>query len=49
MFRLAQQDDLTRILEIYNQVIKRRTVTADLVPATKESRQTWFNQQSKSC
>ncbi|MDD2169280.1 GNAT family N-acetyltransferase [Glaesserella parasuis] len=44
MFRLAQQDDLTRILEIYNQVIERRTVTADLVPATKENRQTWFNQ-----
>ena len=44
MFRFAQADDLARILEIYNQVIERRTVTADLEPATTESRQTWFHQ-----
>ena len=37
------QNDLPRILEIYNQVIERRTVTADLEPATVESRQEWFN------
>lgn len=43
MFRLATQHDLPRILEIYNQVIERRTVTADLEPATPESRQEWFN------
>lgn len=39
MFCLAIQNDLPRILEIYNQVIERRTVTADLEPATVESRQ----------
>lgn len=43
MFRLTTQNDLPRILEIYNQVIERRTVTADLEPATIESRQAWFN------
>ena len=36
MFRFAQADDLARILEIYNQVIERRTVTADLEHATME-------------
>lgn len=43
MFRLATPNDLPRILEIYNQVIERRTVTADLEPTTIESRQDWFN------
>ena len=43
MFRLAEANDATRILAIYNQVIDRRTVTADLQPATLESRNAWFN------
>lgn len=43
MFRLDQFQDLPRILEIYNQVIDKRTVTADITPATIESRQAWFN------
>ncbi|AUI66470.1 MULTISPECIES: GNAT family N-acetyltransferase [Glaesserella] len=42
MFRLAKENELPRILEIYNQVIERRTVTADLEPATTSSRQDWF-------
>lgn len=42
-FRLVQQGDLARIVEIYNQVIEQRTVTADLQPATVESRQAWFD------
>lgn len=43
MFRQAQPADLVRILEIYNQVIDKRTVTADITPATMESRQAWFD------
>ena len=43
MFRLAREADFPTILAIYNQVIERRTVTADLVPATKESRREWFD------
>ncbi len=47
-FRLATENDLTAILAIYNQVIEQRTVTADLEPATVESRKVWFEQHHKS-
>ncbi|MDU8923782.1 GNAT family N-acetyltransferase [Pasteurellaceae bacterium LIM206] len=43
MFRLAQRQDLPRMVEIYNQVIDRRTVTADLEPVTVAQRQSWFD------
>ncbi|WP_373100555.1 MULTISPECIES: GNAT family N-acetyltransferase [Pasteurellaceae] len=43
MFRLAESHDLPRILTIYNQVIDKRTVTADLAPVSVESRQDWFD------
>ena len=43
MFRLATQADFPAILAIYNQVIESRIVTADLVPATEESRRAWFD------
>ncbi len=43
MFRLSTADDLPRILDIYNQVIARRTVTADLQPVTRADRQNWFD------
>ncbi|REK69478.1 GNAT family N-acetyltransferase [Paenibacillus paeoniae] len=39
----AMQEDLQRIVEIYNSTIESRTVTADLEPVTAESRQAWFD------
>lgn len=42
-FKLAQDNDLASILEIYNQVIPARNITAELEPVTISQRQEWFN------
>lgn len=42
-FKLAQNDDLPQVLEIYNQVIPAKNVTADLTPVTINDRQEWFD------
>jgi putative phosphinothricin N-acetyltransferase len=39
----AQQDDLAAIVDIYNSTIDSRQSTADLSPATAESRQSWLD------
>lgn len=39
---IATQEDLSRIVAIYNQSILTRRSTADLVPITVESKQEWF-------
>lgn len=43
-YRDAQARDLPRIVEIYNQTIASRMVTADLEPVSVASRQDWFAQ-----
>ncbi len=40
--RLAKQDDLPAIVNIYNSTIASRLVTADLTPVSVESRLNWF-------
>lgn len=42
----AQVSDLERIVDIYNSTIASRMVTADLEPATVESRRAWFDDHS---
>jgi phosphinothricin acetyltransferase len=42
MLRDAKIEDLLRIVEIYNQVIPGRMVTADLEPVSVESKLSWF-------
>jgi len=44
MIRFATINDLPSIVEIYNQTIPLRYVTADLTPVTVNSRIEWFNQ-----
>ena len=39
----ARQDDLAAIVDIYNSTIDSRLATADLSPATVESRQSWLD------
>ena len=39
----ARQDDLAAIVDIYNSTIYSRLATADLSPATVESRQSWLD------
>jgi L-amino acid N-acyltransferase YncA len=41
--RLARIDDLASIVEIYNETIPSRQVTADLEPVSVESRESWFH------
>ena len=41
--RFATEADLPAIVEIYNQTIPGRMVTADTSPVTIESRTVWFN------
>jgi phosphinothricin acetyltransferase len=41
-YRNATQEDLVRIVEIYNSTIASRMVTADTEPVTLSSRQKWF-------
>lgn len=45
-FRLAESDDLSEIVRIYNSTIPGRMVTADLNPVTVESRIPWFNKHN---
>jgi phosphinothricin acetyltransferase len=45
-YRDAIQEDLTKIVEIYNSTIRSRMVTADTEPVSVESRQRWFNEHS---
>lgn len=48
MIRLATINDLSAIVDIYNQTILLRYVTADLTPITVSSRLEWFNQFNES-
>ncbi len=48
VFKIARQEDLTRIVETYNSTIESRLVTADLEPVTIESKQLWFNNHNES-
>lgn len=41
--RIAQQEDLTAIVAIYNSTIASRLVTADTDPVSVASRQAWFD------
>ncbi|MFZ4860948.1 GNAT family N-acetyltransferase [Sphingobacterium sp. Mn56C] len=43
---IAQQQDLSRIVEIYNSTIASRLVTADTEPVTPASRQKWFDEHT---
>jgi L-amino acid N-acyltransferase YncA len=47
-FRDASQNDLTKIVEIYNSTIASRMVTADTEPVSVASRQKWFNEHTPS-
>lgn len=42
----ARLSDLARIVDIYNSTIASRMVTADLEPATVESKRAWFDDHS---
>src|SRR4029453_559517 len=42
----AQLSDLERIVDIYNSTIASRMVTADLEPATVDSKRGWFDDHS---
>ncbi|MCH4008913.1 GNAT family N-acetyltransferase [Companilactobacillus sp.] len=41
-FNYAEQVDLSKIVDIYNQAIPSRMATADLKPVNLESKQAWF-------
>lgn len=43
IFRIAQVEDLTRIVEIYNSTIPSRMVTADTQTLKVEDRKNWFH------
>ena len=44
--RDATEDDLARIVEIYNTAIPGRMSTADTTPVTVESRRAWFREHT---
>ena len=44
--RLAVEDDLASIAEIYNQAIALKSATADLAPVTIANRKAWLNEHS---
>lgn len=44
IYRNAVQNDLSKIVEIYNSTIPLRTVTADTEKVSVESRQKWFDE-----
>ena len=44
--RLATDNDLTRIVEIYNSTIPTRLATADLEPVSVEDKRKWFETHS---
>jgi L-amino acid N-acyltransferase YncA len=45
-YREAVQDDLEKIIAIYNSTIASGMVTADTEPVSVESRQNWFDEHS---
>ncbi|MDX8404858.1 MAG: N-acetyltransferase family protein [Mariprofundus sp.] len=45
--RLAEADDLVRIVEIYNATIASRVATADLDEVSLESKRAWFESHSQ--
>ncbi|MCZ0756306.1 GNAT family N-acetyltransferase [Anoxybacillus sp. J5B_2022] len=46
MIRDAKREDLSAIVDIYNETIPTRMVTADLEPVSVESREKWFSEHS---
>jgi len=40
--RIAREEDLAQIVEIYNHAVAQRGATADLTPVDTESRKEWF-------
>jgi len=46
IYRNATQNDLSKIVEIYNSTIPLRTVTADTEKVSVESRRKWFDEHS---
>lgn len=46
LIRLAKREDLTSIVEIYNQAIETKMSTADLEPIDVNSRLEWYDQHS---
>lgn len=46
--RLATQSDLAAIVDIYNQTIESRMVTADTEAQSVESKQVWFDSHTES-
>ena len=48
-YRDATNDDLPRIVEIYNSIIAGRMVTADTEPVTVQSRIVWFKAHDPVC
>ena len=47
-YRIAQIDDLARIVEIYNETIPSHQVTADTERVSVESREPWFHAHTPS-
>jgi L-amino acid N-acyltransferase YncA len=43
-YRDAVQDDLAKIVDIYNSTVASRMVTADTEPVSVDSRQKWFDE-----
>lgn len=48
-YRLARQQDLAAIVDIYNSTVASREVTADTEPVSVESRQAWFDHHNPEC
>ncbi len=48
MLRKAVEQDLPRIVEIYNSTVATRTSTADTSPVTVESKRAWFQEHDES-
>lgn len=48
MIRIANEDDLPQIVEIYNQAVAQGSATADLDAVTVESRREWFREHAPS-
>lgn len=47
-FSLANEKDLPRIVDIYNQIIPSRLATADLEPVTVAEREAWYHSFTKT-
>jgi L-amino acid N-acyltransferase YncA len=44
--RLATEEDLTSVTEIYNQAISLQSATADLAPVSLENRRAWLSEHN---